>query len=82
MSQNISYTSEKYYSYSLSPFNFQSIYIPKRSNSCPSFNNKYTLYQSPKNKNRIYFYESTEKEKGTNSSKKTKSNSILTTTTN
>ena len=82
MSQNISYTSEKYYSYSLSPFNFQSIYIPKRSNSCPSFNNKYTLYQSPKNKYRIYFYESTEKEKGTNSSKKTKSNSIITTTTN
>ena len=82
MSQNISYTSEKYYSYSLSPFNFKSIYIPKRSNSCPSFNNKYTLYQSPKNKNRIYYYESTEKEKGTNSSKKTKSNSIITTTTN
>jgi len=82
MSQNISYTSEKYYSYSLSPFNFKSIYIPKRSNSCPSFNNKYTLYQSPKNKYRIYFYESTEKEKGTISSKKTKSNSIITTTTN
>ena len=83
MSQNTSYTSEKN-SYSLSPFNFQSIYIPKRSNSCPLINSKCSLQKinSPKNKNRIFIYESNQKEKVINSSKKTKSNSVLTNTTN
>ena len=83
MSQNTSYTSEKN-SYSLSPFNFQSIYIPKRSHSCPLINSKYSLLKinSPKIKNRIFIYESNEKEKALNSSKKTKSNSVLTNTTN
>ena len=83
MSQNTSYTSEKN-SYSLSPFNFQSVYIAKRSHSCPLHNTKYSLEKinSPKNKNRIFIYESNEKEKVINSSKKTKSNSVLTNTTN
>ena len=83
MSQNTSYTSEKN-SYSLSPFNFQSIYIPKRSNSCPLINSKCSLQKinSAKNKNRIFIYESNQKEKVINSSKKTKSNSVLTNTTN
>jgi len=83
MSQNTSYTSEKN-SYSLSPFNFQSVYISKRSHSCPLSNTKCFLQKinSPKNKNRIFIYESNEKEKMINSSKKTKSNSVLTNTTN
>ena len=83
MSQNTSYTSEKN-SYSLSPFNFQSVYISKRSHSCPLSNTKCSLQKinSPKNKNRIFIYESNEKEKMINSSKKTKSNSVLTNTTN
>ena len=83
MSQNTSYTSEKN-SYSLSPFNFQSIYIAKRSHSCPLSNSKCSLLKinSPKIKSRIFIYESNEKEKLINSSKKTKSNSVLTNTTN
>jgi len=82
MSQNTSYASEKY-SYSLSPFNFQSINITKRSLSCPSFNSKYSLLKSNSSNNnkRIFLYESNEKEKVINSSKKTKSNSVLTNTT-
>ena len=83
MSQNSSYSSEKN-SYSLSPLYFQSIYINKRSLSCPSFHSKYSSLKSnlPKNKNTIFLYESSEKEKDNNSSKKTKLNSTTTNTTN
>ena len=79
MSQNTSYSSEKYSS-SLSPLNFRFPPIIKRSLSCPSFKSK-SKYPSlkinvPKSINKIFLYESCEKEKDkdtTNSSKKTKS---------
>ena len=77
MSQNTSYSSEKY-SYSLSPLNFRFPPIIKRSLSCPSFKSKYPPLKInvPKSINNIFLYESCEKEKEkdtTNSSKKTKS---------
>ena len=84
MSQNTSYSSEKY-SYSLSPLSFGFPSISKRKSlSCPSFKSKYSSIKenSSKNKNIAFLYDSNEKEKDTNSSKKTKSNSILTNTTN
>ena len=83
MSHNSSYSLEKY-SYSLSPFNFTFPSVKKRSLSCSSFRLKYSLLKedSPKNKNRIFLYESNEKERFFISSKKTKSNSTLTNSTN
>lgn len=83
MSQNTSYSSEKN-SFLLTPLNFKTTYINKRSLSCPSFHSKYSSFKPilSKNKNTIFLYESAEKEKEPNSSKKTKSNSVLTNTTN
>ena len=75
MSQNTSYSSEKY-SYSLSPLNFRFPLITKRSLSCPSYKSKYPSLKInvTKNESNIFLYESSEKEKdATNSSKKTKS---------
>lgn len=76
MSQNTSYSSEKY-SPLISPLNFETINTPKRSFSHSSFNTKLSL-----SKKNIILYKKSKEEKNSISSKKTKSNSIITSTTN